>query len=282
MQEINRMTERIKVAIAGVNGRMGRASLTPILTDGAFELVGAFGRAGAKYIGCDVSELTDVTADNSHVGLPVCQSFESMLELGKPDVILDFMVADASFECAKMALENGIRPVIGTSGLSKDQIQQLAVLASEKNLGAMIIPNFSIGAVLMMEFARQASKFYGNAEIVEMHHTKKVDAPSGTAMHTLSKMGANNKKFNVNEIKEHELLPHARGAEHSSGVRVHSLRLPGLISHQDVIFGSDGELLTIRHDSFNTNCFLKGIALSVKAVINLSELKIGLETILKL
>jgi 4-hydroxy-tetrahydrodipicolinate reductase len=279
---INQGDERIKVAVAGVNGRMGRASLTPLLTDGAFELVGAFGRSSAAYVGCDLSEFTDATGDNSHLGTPVSSSFEELLEHTKPDVLLDFMVADASFACAKKAIEKGIRPVIGTSGLSKDQVAELSVMASERRLGAMVIPNFSIGAVLMMEFARQAAKYYSNTEIVEMHHTKKIDAPSGTALYTLNKMAGANKKFNVKEVNEHETMPHVRGAEHSSGIRVHSLRLPGLISHQDVIFGSDGELLTIRHDSFNTTCFLKGIALSVKAVVTLRELKIGLESVLEL
>ena len=271
---------RIKVAVAGINGRMGRASLSPILRDGAFELIGAFGRTGAPYVGCDLSEFTDATEDGSQLGIPVCSSFDQLLESGYPDAILVLMVADASYECAKRALESGIRPVIGASGLSKDQIAELSVLASERKMGALLIPNFSIGAVLMMEFAKQASKYYGNAEIVEMHHPKKVDAPSGTATHTMNKMASGGKRFNVKEVAEHESMPHVRGAEHSSGIRVHSLRLPGLISHQDVIFGSDGELLTIRHDSFNTNCFLRGITLSLKAVMQLDELKIGLETIL--
>lgn len=279
---INQADERIKVAVAGVNGRMGRASLTPLLTDGAFELVGAFGRSTSSYVGCDLSEFTDATSENSHLGIPVSSSFEHLLETTKPDVILDFMVADASFACAKKAIEHGIRPVIGTSGLSKDQVAELSVMAAERRLGGMVIPNFSIGAVLMMEFARQAAKYYSNTEIVEMHHTKKLDAPSGTALYTLNKMASANKKFNVKEVAEHETMPHARGAEHNSGIRVHSLRLPGLISHQDVIFGSDGELLTIRHDSFNTKCFLKGISLSVKAVVTLSEMKIGLESVLDL
>ncbi len=271
---------RIKVAVAGINGRMGRASLSPILRDGAFELIGAFGRKGAPYVGCDLSEFTDATEDGSQLGLPVSSTFDDLLEIAYPDAILVLMVADASFACAKKALESGIRPVIGASGLSKDQIAELSVLASERKMGALLIPNFSIGAVLMMEFAKQASKYYGNAEIVEMHHPKKVDAPSGTATHTLNKMASGGKRFNVKDVVEHETMPHVRGGEHSSGIRVHSLRLPGLISHQDVIFGSDGELLTIRHDSFNTNCFLRGITLSLKAVMQLNELKIGLETIL--
>lgn len=279
-ESTNVAESRIKVAIAGVNGRMGRASLNPILHDGAFELVGAFGRRGARYVGCDISELTDAVEVGSHLGLAVSNSFEEVLELDTPDVLLDFTVSELSVSLAKTAIERGIRPVIGTSGLTKDAVAELSQLCAEKRVGALVVPNFSIGAVLMMEFSRQAAKHYSNVEIVEMHHTKKIDAPSGTASHTINKIAAAGKRFNEKEVREVELMPHARGAEHNSGVRVHSLRLPGLISHQEVFFGSDGELLTIKHDSFNTNCFLKGIALSIKEVMKLSELKVGLESIL--
>lgn len=274
---------RIKVAIAGVNGRMGRASLTPVLTDGHFELVGAFGRQGARYVGCDISELTDALEVGSHLGMAVSNTFEDML-LGMapevPDVLLDLSNAEASVVNARAALELNIRPVIGASGLTKDHIAELSQICAQKSIGAMVVPNFSIGAVLMMEFARQAAKHYSNVEVVEMHHTKKLDAPSGTAVHTLGKIASSGKRFNEREVREVELMPHARGAEHTSGVRVHSLRLPGLISHQEVFFGSEGELLTIKHDSFNTKCFLKGISLSIREVMNLTELKVGLESVL--
>lgn len=273
---------RIKVAIAGVNGRMGRASLSPVLHDGAFELVGAFGRKGARYVGCDISEFTDAVDEGNHLGMGVSDSFEEMLAQDGvlPDVLLDFTVSEASVGLAREAIRKGIRPVIGTSGLSKDDIAELSMLCADKRVGALVVPNFSIGAVLMMEFSRQAAKHYSNVEIVEMHHTKKLDAPSGTATHTAGKIAGLGKRFNEREVREVELMPHARGAEHSSGVRVHSLRLPGLISHQEVFFGSEGELLSIKHDSFNTKCFLKGIALAIKEVMKIDELKVGLENIL--
>jgi 4-hydroxy-tetrahydrodipicolinate reductase len=144
------------------------------------------------------------------------------------------------------------------------------------------VPNFSVGAVLMMEFAKQAGAFYENVEIVEMHHTKKLDAPSGTAMHTAGKLKQSGNRFNPKEVEEHELLPHTRGGQTDAGVRIHSLRLPGLISHQEVIFGSPGELLTIRHDSFNTDCFLRGIKMSIQAIGELDELIVGLDHLLNL
>jgi 4-hydroxy-tetrahydrodipicolinate reductase len=271
---------KIKVAIAGINGRMGRASINALAADNDFEIVGAFGRANADYVGKDLSWFLHAKTDP--VGINACGSFEEMMAQikDKPDVLLDNMVASASFETAKKAIAAGIRPVIGTSGLKPEMVAELSKLASEKSIGALIIPNFSIGAVLMMEFARQASKYFGHVEIVEMHGPKKVDAPSGTAMYTLNKIAAAGGPYNPKVVEEHELIPHARGGLHESGVRVHSLRMPGLISHQDVLFAGDGEMLAVRHDSFNTNCFLKGITLAIKSVVTLSELKVGLETVM--
>ena len=177
-------------------------------------------------------------------------------------------------------MQHGIRPVIGVSGLGEDKIKALSKLTEDKHLGAMVVPNFSLGAVLMMEFARQGGAFFEHVEIVEMHHTKKLDAPSGTAMYTAAKLKQSGNTFNKREVEEHELLPHSRGGQTESGVRVHSLRLPGLRSHQEVIFGGAGELLTIRHDSFNTDCFLKGIKMAMLAVKQMNGLTVGLDALL--
>jgi 4-hydroxy-tetrahydrodipicolinate reductase len=272
---------KIKVAIAGINGRMGRAAINALIADDDVQIVGAFGRQGADYVGKDLGHFLNTNPEKP-MGISAGGSFEEMMSQlkDKPDVLLDNMVAAASFETAKKALAAGIRPVVGTSGLKPEMVSELSKLASEKKLGALIIPNFSVGAVLMMEFARQASKYFGNVEIIEMHGPKKVDAPSGTAMYTLNKIAAAGGPYNPKLVDEHELIPHARGGLHESGVRVHSLRMPGLISHQDVLFAGDGEMLAVRHDSFNTNCFLKGIALAIKQVMHLAELKVGLETVM--
>ena len=272
---------KIKVAIAGINGRMGRAGLNALLADDAFEIVGAFGKSGGDYVGKDLS-FFQTGNDNKQVGITACGSFEEMLTQAKskPDVLLDNMVAAASFESAKKAIAAGIRPVVGTSGLKPEMVAELQQMATDRSIGALIVPNFSIGAVLMMEFSRQAAKYFGNVEVIEMHGPKKVDAPSGTAMHTLNKIAAAGGPFNPKLVDEHELIPHARGGQHESGVRVHSLRMPGMISHQEVLFAGDGELLVVRHDSFTTNCFVKGIILALKSVITSSELRVGLETVL--
>jgi len=270
----------VKVAIAGINGRMGRASAAAMMHHPDFKIVGAFGRSGAAYVGKDIAKVAALAGDDK-TGILVSNGFLDSLA-GAPDVLLEFTQAETAVEHAKQALERGVRPVVGTSGISPKQVEELSKIAADKKLGAMIVPNFSVGAVLMMEFARQAAAMFEHVEIVEMHHTGKHDAPSGTSMHTAGKLALAEKTFNKMEVEEKELLAGSRGGATASGVRIHSLRLPGLISHQEVIFGADGELLTIRHDSFNTNCFLKGIFLAVKSVMQLDRLVVGLDSVLPL
>lgn len=270
------MGERIRVAIAGINGKMGQASAKAILADKELQLVGGFGKAGASYVGKDLAGF----AGGAETGILVSNGISDVLAGCRPQVILDFTQAEAAIDNAKTALGQGVRPVIGTSGISEAHRSELAELAAKHRTGAMVVPNFSVGAVLMMEFAKQAAEHYKNVEIVEMHHTKKLDAPSGTAMYTAGKLASVGSKYNPREVEDTELVKGARGGRLDSGVHVHSLRLPGLISHQEVIFGAQGELLTIRHDSFNTDCFMKGILLALRAVMNLDKLVVGLEHLL--
>ncbi len=269
------MTKPIRVVLAGINGRMGRLSSRIIADNADFDLAGAIGRPGSSYIGKDVGEVIQYEL------MSVVVSDNVAAAMNNADVLLDFTVASSSVEHARIAIQNGVRPVIGTSGISDEAAAELSKLAASKQLGALIVPNFSLGAVVMMEFARQAGNFFENVEIIEMHHTRKLDAPSGTAMHTVKKLASTGTLFNRKEVDEHELLPGARGASAQNGVRVHSLRLPGLISHQEVIFGSPGELLTIKHDSFNTDCFVTGIRLALNAVMHLSSLQVGLDKIMR-
>jgi dihydrodipicolinate reductase len=271
------MAEPIKVAIAGINGKFGRASAAAILADPELKLVGAFGRDDADYIGKDVAEVAQLPGAT---GIKISKNAEECFAGSKPDVLLDFTLTQPAVENAKYALSKGVRPVVGTSGIEPKFLEEIGALARNVSLGAMVVPNFSVGAVLMMEFAKQAGKHFSNVEVIEMHHTRKHDAPSGTAMHTARKLASNDKKYNVREVPEHEILPGSRGGEHESGVRIHSLRLPGLISHQNVIFGSDGELLSVNHDSFNTNAYTRGILMSIKGVMGMKDLVVGLEHLL--
>lgn len=268
--------ETITVAIAGINGRMGRASAHAITAVAGMRLVGAFGKEGTSYSGKSLDDLVGLPP-SSRTGILVSSSLSDCLAKTMPDVVLDFTEAHSSCSIAQTALEHNVRTVIGTSGLSKENLQVLGDACSKHKVGAIVVPNFSVGAILMMHFAKQASKLFDHVEIAEMHHTGKLDAPSGTAMHTARKIAETDRTFNEISVKERELLPGARGARFDNGVRLHSLRLPGILSHQEVFFGGEGELLTIKHESFNTKCFTQGILIAIKGVMELSSLVIGLD-----
>jgi 4-hydroxy-tetrahydrodipicolinate reductase len=279
----------IKVAIAGVTGKMGRASVKAILSDPELKLTGGFARNDSALIGTDLADLNatsvgTVPGNRGKTGILVSRDFKTCIASEKPDVLLDFTLADVSIDVCEQALNAGIALLIGTSGLSVKQLEDLAKTDAEKKSEIkppiFVVPNFSVGAVLMMEFAKQAAALFNDTEIIELHHAGKPDAPSATAMHTLNKMATQATTFNQNRRAEKELMPGARGAKHESGLRVHSLRLPGLISHQEVLFGGPGELLKITHDSFNTDCFSKGILLALHKTQSLSGLTIGLENVL--
>jgi 4-hydroxy-tetrahydrodipicolinate reductase len=272
------MSMKTKVAIGGINGRMGRVCARLVCESNDFELVGAVGRPGAPYVGSDLGSLLGQYAK----GVIVTNDFESLSASCKPDILLDNSVHEASVAVARKALEAGIRVVIGTSGIPEADLQALTDLAARNKTGALVLPNYSVGAVLMMEFARQAGAFFENVEIVEMHHARKLDAPSGTAMHTAKQLASHGREFNVKDLKERENLSGCRGGLAQAGIRVHSLRLPGLVSHQEVIFGAPGELLTVQHESFNTDCFLKGILMSLAYVKTIDHLVVGLDKVLGL
>lgn len=272
-------TKTIKVAVAGINGRMGKAFVQAFFNDSVIKIVGAWGRENAQYVGHDIGEVAEVPA-GWQAGILVSSGFIDCVAACSPDVILDLTHAEAAWRTATSAIGKGIRPVIGTSGLSQTHLKELGILAEKNNVGAMVVPNFSVGAVLMMEFARQAGRFIPNVEIVEMHHTQKIDAPSGTASHTANKLADSRAHYNAKRVDEKELMPGARGAVTGSGVRIHSMRLPGMISHQEVLFGAEGELLTIKHDSFNTKCFVEGERMALTHVMSINKLVVGLDQIL--
>lgn len=272
------MENPVRVAIAGISGKMGKCSMTAVDRSQSLEIAGGFGRKDKSYVGKDLSEF--LVGSNKSLNIQISKDIHECLKIAKPDVLLEFTQAESALEHARIALENGVSPVIGTSGLSKDDFAQLENWSEKYNLGSMVVPNFSIGAVLMMEFAKQAGKYFDNVEIIEMHGTKKLDAPSGTATYTANKLDENGKQFNPQEVEERELLEGVRGGQTESGVRIHSLRIPGLISHQDVVFGSAGELLEIKHNSFNTDCFLKGIERACLSIGDRKGLTLGLENLL--
>ncbi len=199
----------------------------------------------------------------------------------KADVWIDFTQPAVAYENTLFALENGFRPVVGTTGFSDDQIKSLIDLSKKEKRGGLIAPNFALGAVLLMQFSKAAAKYFPDVEIIELHHDQKKDAPSGTAVKTAELMAEVREAHHQGAVDEEETLSGARGADFE-GMRIHSVRLPGLVAHQEVIFGSQGEGLTIRHDSYDRISFMTGVALGVRQVMNVTELKYGLEHFLDL
>lgn len=194
-------------------------------------------------------------------------------------IVVDFTNADSVLNNIQTIIDSGVHPVIGTTGLMKDQIAKLQEKCSALNLGGIIAPNFSLGAVLMMKQAEEVAKYFPHVEIIEMHHDGKLDSPSGTAIRSAEIIS--NSRKNAPEISKgiRETVPGARGAYYQQ-VAIHAVRLPGLVAHQQIIFGGLGETLTIRHDSIDRQCFMPGVILACKKVVELKKLVYGLEHIL--
>lgn len=248
----------IKVAVCGAMGKMGKEVCQAVLDCPDTELV-------AKI---------DIASDEMY------HHIEDANRVVDIDVLVDFTQPKSIFENAKYCLNNGIKIVIGTTGLKDEEIEFLKKLSQEKNTGCLIAPNFSTGAVLMMMFARQAAKYFDNAEIIELHHNQKKDAPSGTAIKTASMMAEVKDDFTKNNCPETETIEGARGGNSYSNIHIHSVRMPGYIASQEVIFGSSGQIMTIRHDSMDRKCYMQGVLLAVKHVAENNDFVYGLDNIM--
>ncbi|MGT2716468.1 4-hydroxy-tetrahydrodipicolinate reductase [Streptococcus respiraculi] len=253
----------IQVIIAGFKGRMGSTALNMVKEDK----------------GLTLAALVDPFATETEIdGVPVFTSKEALIGFSA-DVWVDFTTPAFAYENTKFALENGFAPVVGTTGFTPEEIEELIALSAEKKIGGLIAPNFAIGAILLMQFAAQAAKYFPNLEIIELHHDKKKDAPSGTAIKTAELISQVRESRQQGLADEEELIAGARGADFD-GMRIHSVRLPGLVAHQEVIFGAQGEGLTIRHDSYDRISFMSGVNLGIKEVVKREQLVYGLEQLL--
>lgn len=248
----------IKVGVCGALGKMGQEVVQAVTDCPETELV-------AKI---------DIASPEMYHTIEAAHRVEDI------DVIIDFTQPKSIFENAKYCLNNGIKIVIGTTGLSDEQIAELKKLSQEKNTGCLIAPNFSTGAVLMMMFAKQAAKYFDNAEIIELHHNQKKDAPSGTAIKTAAMMAEVKEDFAQNNCPETETIEGARGGNSYSNIHIHSVRMPGYIASQEVIFGSSGQIMTIRHDSMDRKCYMQGVLLAVKHVAEKNDFVYGLDNIM--
>jgi 4-hydroxy-tetrahydrodipicolinate reductase len=258
---------------------MGREVTRAVAEAGDLALVAAIDR---QETGRDAGELAGIGV----IGLPIEADLAAALARTQADVLVDFTLPDSVLTNAKTALAQGVSPVIGTTGLSAENLAELDRLAREKGVGAFVAPNFAIGAVLMMQFAAQAAKYLPDVEIIELHHEKKLDSPSGTALLTAQKIAAARQEAGAEPIPPPaglvEKAPGARGArtETTGNVPIHSVRLPGFVAHQEVIFGGMGQVLTLRHDSLDRRSFMPGVLLAVRNVRGLAGLVVGLENLL--
>lgn len=242
------MTQPITVLVNGAFGRMGALTVAAINRDEALTCVGQLGRQ---------------------------DDLKSAIQKTHPDVVVDFTEAKSVYKNAQIIVEAHVHPVVGTSGLLPTQIETLTAQCAKQQLGGIIAPNFSIGTVLMMKLAKEAAKIFPNVEIIEYHHAQKKDAPSGTAIKT-AEMIASARLTPPNTLESHETIAGSRGGKHHD-IPIHAVRLPGLVAHQEIIFGDNHELLTLRHDAFDRAAFMPGVLLAVKKVIGLHELIYGLE-----
>lgn len=263
----------IKVLVSGSAGRMGREVLKTIWNADDTELVGAVDPFAA---GQDAGSLMGI----GEIGLGVRSDLAEALESIKPDVMVDFTNPQSVFDNTITALERNVRPVVGTTGMSPEDLQEVRDTADRLKVGCIIAPNFAIGALLMIRFASEACKYFPNVEIIELHHDQKLDAPSGTAVKTAEVIAGRRGKFQQGHPLEVEKIPGARGAEFEGGIRIHSVRLPGFVAHQEVIFGGLGQTLSIRHDSITRESFMPGVLAAVRRVMNLEGLVYGLENII--
>jgi len=241
-----------RVVVAGALGRMGRVACAAVAAAGDLALVGGFARFPAASLGDALGTASD--------GIPLDDDLERLLATTRPDVLVDFTVQPASCVVAAHAVRRGVSPVIGATGWTAADESELAESCAARGLGAALVPNFALGAVLAMRFAAQAARWFPTAEIVELHHDRKRDAPSGTAALTARRIAANGGPADV---------------------PIHSVRLRGLVAHQETLFGGEGELLTIRHDSLSRDSFAAGILLAIRGVRAQGGLAVGLDVFLE-
>ena len=264
----------MRVGVLGATGRMGRATCEAVLAAPDLELAAVVGRAAG--VGRPLRDLVPHAPEDLQVG----ESLSDLLA-AEAAVVVDFSRPEATAAAVEGLLSEGVHLVSGTTGLAAEVIDDLANMAGKADHGnAVWAPNFALGAVLAVHFAAVAGRFYPAAEVIELHHQGKADAPSGTALRTARAIATGREQASSSAAGR-EAVTGVRGGE-VDGVRVHSVRLPGLVAHQEVIFGGQGEVLTVRHDSLDRSSFMPGVLLAVREVATRPGLTVGLEPLLGL
>ena len=262
----------IKVVVFGAGGRMGQHVCQAVVDDPDLELVAA---VDPQHAGIDLDQI------GLHgTGLQVAASAAALAE-GEAEVAVDFTVLDAARSNLEWCAEHGVHAVVGTTGFTADDLEVLRKRFADAPANAVIAPNFAIGAVLMMRLAELAAPFFDTAEVIELHHDNKVDAPSGTAMMTVQRIADASDTWAADPTKT-VVAEGARGGAGPGGIRVHSLRVRGLVAHHEVVLGTTGQSLTIRHDSYDRTSYMPGVLLAIRRVREQPGLTVGLDALLDL
>jgi 4-hydroxy-tetrahydrodipicolinate reductase len=259
----------IRVVVNGASGRMGQEVTGAICQEPDLQIAGAV----------DIKATEDyLTLPDGSGTVPFSASLEAILSSCQTDVVVDFTNAQATMPAVRLTAKHGVNMVIGTTGLTADNIKEIESLAKANKIGVVVAPNFALGAVLMIHLAKVAAKYFDFAEIIELHHHLKADSPSGTALATAKAMAqARGRPFSIPQGKASD----SRGGQ-VEGVAIHSVRLPGLLAHQEVLMGGAGQTLSIRHDTISRQCYMPGVMLAIKEVVKHKGLIYGLDALLGL
>ncbi len=260
----------IRVVVQGASGRMGREVVNALCREPATKLVGA--------VELKVSDNYLALPDGSGT-VPFSSDLEYILANCQPDVLIDFTTASATMPAVLTAVKHGVNLVIGTTGLTAEELSQIDNLSKAHQVGAVVAPNFALGAILMIHLAKIAAKYFDHAEIIELHHHLKADAPSGTALKTAKAMAeARGKPFSQ---PPEQRSSDSRGQQ-IEGITIHSVRLPGILARQEVLLGGPGQTLSLKHDTISRECYMPGVILATKEVVKRKGLVYGLDSLLGL
>lgn len=260
----------IRVGVCGAGGRMGIAVCAAVAADPALDLVAA---VDPHHSGLDLRQVTGID-----VPFQIDSGPDAFSRAGA-QVVVDFTQLEAARKNLAWLAAHGVHAVVGTTGFTDDDLDRFKVAFKDSN--CLIAPNFAVGAVLLMRFAELAAPYFETAEIIELHHDEKIDAPSGTAMHTADRIAAASSDW-APDPTLHETLPGARGGAVGDGIRVHAIRMRGMVAHEEVLLGTTGQTLSIRHDSYDRSSFMPGVVLAVKKIGAMPGLTLGLDAVLDL
>lgn len=268
------LSTMIKVLVNGAAGTMGREVVKAVKAENDMKIAGAVDIA---QVGID----TGTDSGIGPIGVEIAKDLKAAIADSRPDVAVDFTHPNVAMMNAKTILEARVHAVIGTTGVTDENLDELKSLCAKNKVNCIVAPNFAIGAVLMMMFSRTAAKYMPNVEIIEMHHNRKADAPSGTALKTAEMILQSEAAKGLIKGKpaEIEKLDGSRGGS-MGGIHIHSIRLPGFVASQEVIFGGLGQTLKIRHDTISRESFMPGVILAIRKIRSVEGLVYGLESLL--